>query len=782
MRINKTNKILIITASVLAGIALIVTIIFFIISKEKENEIVYTDKLTCNNYFSQITIDLTNKEVKRDSKETSLKDEFGITEEQEKFVLSSRDELRNLFNGSNFDFNIEDDIAYIKNIYQTKRLLVKSDKNIKKDFDAEGKEQIQDELYLFTYDTYARTKAAYEYFSLDDEVETEIDEVYYIENINDVSQTMYGNSNENEDNISWGYSAMGLDNYKNIINENRNEKEVTVATIGYGINVQDDFFKDRVTEDYYNFIDNSIDVKETIPQGSRIAEVIIGGTNNNVKIMPLVVVNEENYSCISSIIKAITYATKNSDVVCYELLHTENKFINDAFAAAFKENIPVSCVSSNLKDEYPANNPTTIAVSSLDRSNNIADYSGKGDYIDFAASSTDVKEIFDKSATVSKWSGAQYSNANIVAAIALIKSYEKQFNILEVYNFLRNFCVDLGKEGKDELYGYGMPNFKELTIADIDKKSPEIKEVSFSDENWEKTKMVKIVAKDDIRINAWQITNVEAQPNEWNTLETVTPDLDVQTEINVNGKYYIWVVDTAGNMQCKDIEITKVDSIAPTINSTIDASTLDNGYITINVTAEDKESGLADLPYSWDNSSWSANLNTLKVTDNGTYTIYVKDKMGNVSNKEIKISSFAKEGNAEIGDGIIIKKIYVSSEWNEDTNNNVQITFNNNIKIKGWQITTNSFEPNYFNSINLNATDENTEGGNSSNVNSNTNGNNNSSSNNSTVLNNHHNIVQASSNIQITAQLNIDTDYYIWVKDENNNVYMQRFKIMKVEY
>lgn len=782
MRINKINKILIITASVLAGIALIVTIIFFIISKEKENEIVYTDKLTCNNYFSQITIDLTNKEVKRDSKETSLKDEFGITEEQEKFVLSSRDELRNLFNGSNFDFNIEDDIAYIKNIYQTKRLLVKSDKNIKKDFDAEGKEQIQDELYLFTYDTYARTKAAYEYFSLDDEVETEIDEVYYIENINDVSQTMYGNANENEDNISWGYSAMGLDNYKNIINENRNEKEVTVATIGYGINVQDDFFKDRVTEDYYNFIDNSIDVKETIPQGSRIAEVIIGGTNNNVKIMPLVVVNEENYSCISSIIKAITYATKNSDVVCYELLHTENKFINDAFAAAFKENIPVSCVSSNLKDEYPANNPTTIAVSSLDRSNNIADYSGKGDYIDFAASSTDVKEIFDKSATVSKWSGAQYSNANIVAAIALIKSYEKQFNILEVYNFLRNFCVDLGKEGKDELYGYGMPNFKELTIADIDKKSPEIKEVSFSDENWEKTKMVKIVAKDDIRINAWQITNVEAQPNEWNTLETVTPDLDVQTEINVNGKYYIWVVDTAGNMQCKDIEITKVDSIAPTINSTIDASTLDNGYITINVTAEDKESGLADLPYSWDNSSWSANLNTLKVTDNGTYTIYVKDKMGNVSNKEIKISSFAKEGNAEIGDGIIIKKIYVSSEWNENTNNNVQITFNNNIKIKGWQITTNSFEPNYFNSINLNATDENTEGGNSSNVNSNTNGNNNSSSNNSTVLNNHHNIVQASSNIQITAQLNIDTDYYIWVKDENNNVYMQRFKIMKVEY
>ena len=47
-----------------------------------------------------------------------------------------------------------------------------------------------------------------------------------------------------------------------------------------------------------------------------------------------------------------------------------------------------------------------------------------------------------------------YSNAQIVAAIAMIKTYNKEGTILDIYNFLRNFCLDLGDSGKDNLYGY----------------------------------------------------------------------------------------------------------------------------------------------------------------------------------------------------------------------------------------------------------------------------------------------------------------------------------------
>ena len=75
----------------------------------------------------------------------------------------------------------------------------------------------------------------------------------------------------------------------------------------------------------------------------------------------------------------------------------------------------------------------TIAVSSLDRESNIADYSGKGDYIDFAAPSTDVEEIFNLNSSVSRWSGPEYSNAYIASSIALIKTYLKDATILDIY-------------------------------------------------------------------------------------------------------------------------------------------------------------------------------------------------------------------------------------------------------------------------------------------------------------------------------------------------------------
>ena len=85
-----------------------------------------------------------------------------------------------------------------------------------------------------------------------------------------------------------------------------------------------------------------------------------------------------------------------------------------------------------------------------------------------------------------------YSNAQIVAAIAMIKTYNKEGTILDIYNFLRNFCLDLGDSGKDNLYGYGMPQFSKLTISDIDKDSPEFTAIEFENETWEALKQVKI--------------------------------------------------------------------------------------------------------------------------------------------------------------------------------------------------------------------------------------------------------------------------------------------------
>ena len=798
----------IIISGITIGVILIIIGIIIAIKLHQQPEISYDDGITCKNYFTQITINLSNKEVKRDNIETSLKEEFNLSDDEENLAFSSMDEMRKLLSNSVFDVSENGQTFTIKNLYQTKSIIVKS-KNVKETVDREEVIQISESLYVLSFYSEKLTKAMYNYYKDKDYIEKiYYDDVTINKQINDISQTMYGGTEVDLNNHhSLGATVMGLDNYNNIINENGNPKDIVIGTIGYGINYQNEFFNDRISDNYYNFVLNNKDISETIAQGSRIAEVLVDSTTNNVKIMPLVTVTEDGYTSTSSVLKAIAYAVKNSDVICYELINTQSEPIDLALEGCFKENIPVCSVSSNSQYEtttennsneennskegdYPANHGMTIAVSSLDREMNLADYSGKGDYIDFSAPSTDVEEIFSNSANISRWSGAQYSNAQIAATIALIKTYSKDATILDVYNFLRNFSEDLGDEGKDELYGYGCPKFQNLTIGDIDKTSPEFKEVTFENDTWEVVKQVKIVANDNIRMKDWAITKNENGPDdkEWNAMQAVTPDLDVSSTLTENGKYYIWIRDIAGNTATKEIQIDKIDNTPPEIAYTINKDTLASGYVTITVTAEDSQSGLYDSPFSWDKITWSQENSTRTIKENGRYKVYAEDNLGNISEKEILVDCFPQAGTFELKDGNIITNMKVSANWIGNTNNDVEIELNKDLDIAGWQITTDENTPSEFVAVEgANVIVENQEN------------NNNNSSNNTSLPNN----VVIDGNIQAsntTAQentqpqiqviprtepivlhttLDIDKTYYFWTKDSYGNTAYQAFVIHK---
>ena len=803
---TKVKKGLII-AGITIGVILLIIGIIIAIKLHQQPEISYDDGITCKNYFKQITINLSNKEVKRDNKETSLKEEFNLSDEEENLAFSSMDEMRKLLSNSVFDISENGQTFTIKNLYQTKSIIVKS-KNVKETVDREEVTQISENLYVLSFYSEKLTKAMYNYYKDKDYIEKiYYDDVTINKQINDISQTMYGGTEVDLNNHhSLGATVMGLDNYNNIINENGNPKDIVIGTIGYGINYQNEFFNERISDNYYNFVLNNKDISETIAQGSRIAEVLVDSTTNNVKIMPLVTVTEEGYTSTSSILKAIAYAAKNSDVICYELINTQSEPIDLALESCFKENVPVCSVSSNSQYEtstensekeenskegdYPANHGMTIAVSSLDREMNLADYSGKGDYIDFSAPSTDVEEIFSNSANISRWSGAQYSNAQIAATIALIKTYSKDATILDVYNFLRNFSEDLGDEGKDELYGYGCPKFQNLTIGDIDKTSPEFKEVTFENDTWEVVKQVKIVANDNIRMKDWAITKNENGPDdkEWNAMQAVTPDLDVSSTLTENGKYYIWIRDIAGNTATKEIQIDKIDNTPPEIAYTINKDTLASGYVTITVTAEDSQSGLYDSPFSWDKITWSQENSTRTIKENGRYKVYAEDNLGNISEKEILVDCFPQAGTFELKDGNIITNMKVSANWIGNTNNDVEIELNKDLDIAGWQITTDENTPNEFVAVEgANVIIENQENNNNNSSNDTSLPNNvvidgNIQASNTTAQENTQSQIQViprTEPIVLHTTLDIDKTYYFWTKDSYGNTAYQAFVIHK---
>ena len=787
----KLNKILIIVAIVLVIIAIVVMASYAIIStKQKSQKIDFTDTVIGKNYYVEITIDTENKKVKRDKIDTTLQEEFGISDSQAEELLNSTGELIKYFENSTIEVEMQNRIIYLKNPYQTKTILVEANE-IEDNYDAIEEIQVQEGLYILKYDSQKRTRLAYDYLKQSEGINNvELDEVYNINTINDESQTMYGEKEEKEKNTDkdYGASAMGLNNYKKIINDNGNPSPVLIATIGYGAEIENEYFKEKINDEYYNFIDleNPKDVHETIAQGSRILEVITESTPNNVKIMPLVVINDEYYTTTEAIIKAISYATEKADVICYEFVHKQSYMIELLLQNAFKENVPVCCttkMSTNSEEIFPANNSTTIAVSSVDKELKTTSYSGSGEYIDFVASSTDVEEIFNTSSTVSKWSGAGYSNAHIASIIALIKTYNKEYTILEVYNVLRNFCRDLGTQGRDSTYGYGFPDFTGIKISDIDKILPEIKELVIDDEKWEKSKTISVKGSDNIRIYGWNVTKTKDVPKDWKKLEVKTNNLDVKDEIKENGTYFIWVTDSAGNVAYLNKDVTKIDNTAPEIKYTIDDSQKDTEkYIMINVTAEDKESGLHQMPYSWDKQSWGIDSNNLKVTKNGVYTVYVRDALENISEKKITIKSFPEEGKAEIDEGDIIKTINVSSNWEGNKNKQVTITLNDNIDIERWKITESDIAPDEFedqqeiNQNNINEQNQNNE-----------NNSQNAQTGESTQINLEESTSQTNSNPQgftnVTVTVSLDTNkkYYFWVKLRNKTVESQGFIIKKAE-
>ena len=342
-----------------------------------------------------------------------------------------------------------------------------------------------------------------------------------------------------------------------------------------------------------------------------------------------------------------------------------------------------------------------------------------------------------------------------------------------------------------------MPNFTGIKISDIDKTAPIFNEISFENETWEALKQVKIVATDNIRIYRWAITQNDGEPNsdEWKVLESVTPSLDITREITENGKYFIWVQDTAGNYLVKDIQVDKVDNKPPQIAYTINKDTLNSGYVTINVTAVDAESGLYDSPFSWDNRIWSQENSTRIVKENGIYKVYAEDNLGNVGELDITVDVFPQEGKSEIGEGNVITSINVPADWTGNTNNSVKITLNKDIDITGWQITLNAYEPAEFVQIEQPTNQGSIE--NRNNIDNNNSNQTNTSIPNNVIWNNNQNTNnqnQATENttqqnttiprtepIIINTSLDINTDYYLWVKDSQENIWYQTFKIMKGE-
>ena len=93
---TKVKKSLMISG-IAIGIIILILGIWLIVKLNQKPQISYDDGIVGKNYFVQITVDFSSKEVKRDEIDTSLEEEFGISKEQENIALNSEEEFKKLF-------------------------------------------------------------------------------------------------------------------------------------------------------------------------------------------------------------------------------------------------------------------------------------------------------------------------------------------------------------------------------------------------------------------------------------------------------------------------------------------------------------------------------------------------------------------------------------------------------------------------------------------------------------------------------------------------------------
>ena len=118
----------------------------------------------------------------------------------------------------------------------------------------------------------------------------------------------------------------------------------------------------------------------------------------------------------------------------------------------------------NKEDQvtYPGNYSEVIAVSSTTQSRDIAVTSAPGFQNEICAPGEEVYSITGYEESIVTGSGTSYAAPLVSGAIALMLSLNSSLSINEVRTLLHETCTDLGDEGKDPIFGYGLLNIPEL--------------------------------------------------------------------------------------------------------------------------------------------------------------------------------------------------------------------------------------------------------------------------------------------------------------------------------
>lgn len=231
----------------------------------------------------------------------------------------------------------------------------------------------------------------------------------------------------------------------------------------------------------FNFLTDNTDTHDVLGHGTAVAGTAAAGSNNITgvaglawenPIMPLVVLNSNDYATYSDIAQAITYAVDMGvRVINISIGGSSSSYsLQNAVTYAWNNGAIVFACAHNYSTNspyYPAACENAIAVSATTASDTLAGFSNFGSWIDISAPGTSIFTT-TKGGGYGSWSGTSFSSPLAAGLAALIFSANPQLSNADVVNVIKQNADDLGVLGFDTSFGYGRINVQQSLIAALD--------------------------------------------------------------------------------------------------------------------------------------------------------------------------------------------------------------------------------------------------------------------------------------------------------------------------
>lgn len=252
-------------------------------------------------------------------------------------------------------------------------------------------------------------------------------------------------------------------------------KGVKIAVLDTGIDIDHEDLAQNIIGGY-NTIEENGSFNDDNGHGTHTAGIIAAQPNNGIgvagvagysSILAVKVLDKDGYGTSESIARGILWAVDNDTDIINMSLGTgyEDPLIKSAIDFAYSKGILIIAAAGNDfggSVSFPASYDKVIAVSALNESNGLADFSNYGKEIDLAAPGVNILSTLPNhtNSTGLKnygiMSGTSMAAPFITGVAALIKSQNPDISVDALKSKLLSNTRDIGEKGLDILYGNGL--------------------------------------------------------------------------------------------------------------------------------------------------------------------------------------------------------------------------------------------------------------------------------------------------------------------------------------